>query len=76
MRAILVLLAVLLVGCQETTFFVKEDPPYTTQPGSIEGRVCDPSGRTWLGDAQVYTYLRSDDGHIYCVDAEKGTQIP
>jgi hypothetical protein len=59
------LLALLVAGCQETTFF-RETPDLTEpNPGSIAGRVCDPSGRTWLPDAQVYTYLYAEDGHIY-----------
>ena len=53
-------------ACNESSFFVKGDPESEgPQPGSIEGRVCDPSGRTWLSDAKVYTHLFSADGHLY-----------
>ncbi len=65
MRAVTIAFALLLAGCQETTFFVETDPPSVPQPGSVEGRVCDPSGRTWLADALVYTYLRDETGNIY-----------
>ncbi|MFH1465821.1 MAG: carboxypeptidase-like regulatory domain-containing protein, partial [Pseudomonadota bacterium] len=57
--------ALALAGCQEQNFFVPTEPVDTPEPGSVEGRVCDPSGRTWLADALIYTYLRTDDGHIY-----------
>ena len=33
-------------------------------PGSIAGRVCDPTTRAWLADAQVYTALRDERGHV------------
>lgn len=36
-----------------------QDPP---EDGSIRGRVCDPSGRTWLSDAQAYTHIYNEDG--------------
>lgn len=32
--------------------------------GSISGRVCDPSGRGWLPNAAVYTYLFDDAGTL------------
>jgi len=65
MNARIPLLAILAAGCQESTFFTPPENIYEPQPGSIEGRVCDPSGRTWLPDAQIYTYLYAEDGHIY-----------
>ena len=34
-------------------------------PGSISGRVCDPSGRTWLADALAYVNVTDDAGLIY-----------
>lgn len=55
-----------LTGCNESSFFVKDDfVPEGPKPGSVEGRVCDPSGRTWLADAKVYTHLFTPDGHLY-----------
>ena len=65
MRIATVALALALTGCQEQNFFVPTDPVATPEPGSVEGRVCDPSGRTWLADALIYTYLRTDEGKIY-----------
>ncbi|MBN1336490.1 MAG: carboxypeptidase regulatory-like domain-containing protein [Deltaproteobacteria bacterium] len=65
MNARILFLAILAAGCTESSFYTK--PPDLTEPrpGSILGRVCDPSGRTWLPDAQVYTYLYTDQGRIY-----------
>ncbi len=57
--------AALSMGCSESTFFVEPEPVVTPNPGSIEGRVCDPSGRTWLPDAQIYTHIYDSDGVIY-----------
>ncbi len=55
-----------LAGCNESSFFVKEDLELDgPKPGSVEGRVCDPSGRTWLADAKVYTHLFDPSGHLY-----------
>lgn len=34
-------------------------------PGTISGRICDPSGRLWLADALVYVNLVDSDGVIY-----------
>ncbi len=65
MRTALIAATLALTGCQEQNFFVPTDPVPTPEPGSVEGRVCDPSGRTWLADALVYTYLRTEEGQIY-----------
>jgi hypothetical protein len=68
LRALFSVCAVSLftVGCNESSFFVKGDPELEgPKPGSIEGRVCDPSGRTWLADAKVYTHLFDPTGHLY-----------
>ncbi|MEC8422975.1 MAG: hypothetical protein VX000_04310 [Myxococcota bacterium] len=55
----------LLTGCNESSFFVKGDPePPAPENGVVQGRVCDPSGRTWLADALVYTHLTTSDGRI------------
>ena len=52
-----------LAGCTEQSFFVgTEDEPPGIEPGQIIGRVCDPSGRTWLADAVAYTHVLSADG--------------
>jgi hypothetical protein len=65
MRIATLAIALALAGCTEQNFFVPTEPVNTPEPGSVEGRVCDPSGRTWLADALVYTYLRNDEGRIY-----------
>jgi hypothetical protein len=55
-----------LSACNEASFFVKPDVEARgPQPGSISGRVCDPSGRTWLSDATVYTHLIDGAGSLY-----------
>ena len=67
MRAALLsgLMLCLTTGCNESSFFVKGDPePPAPEPGVVQGRVCDPSGRTWLADALVYTHLTDGNGRI------------
>ena len=54
------LFALALVACNNESSFSKTDEPNeTTSPGDITGRICDPSGKTWLQDAQVYTHIKS-----------------
>lgn len=54
------------VGCTPDQGLVtKGDSPVESLPGSISGRTCDPSGRTWLPDATAYTNLMDDAGVIY-----------
>jgi len=58
MRSVLSVLplAMLLFGCQQGYHtVVKHHNEVDPTPGSIRGRVCDPSGRTWLPDAEAYT---------------------
>jgi len=55
----------ILAGCQEQAFFVKDDEEAGLAPGSVLGRVCDPSGRTWLPDAMAYTHLVDAHGKLY-----------
>jgi hypothetical protein len=43
----------------------KKEEPIVIEDGMIMGRVCDPSGRTWLADAQAYVNLVDSDGLIY-----------
>jgi len=59
------LLALALSGCSDTTLNYQKEDPVEILPGSISGRVCDPSGRLWLPDAQAYVNLVDDDGIIY-----------
>jgi hypothetical protein len=60
----LLIALVTLGGCSENTVYVPAGAFEVPSPGSIQGRVCDPSGRTWLADAEAYTYLYDDDGKI------------
>lgn len=66
LRPLLPFAAVAALACSESAFFVpgdKEPPP--PEPASLQGRVCDLSGRTWLSDALVYTHLFTADGNLY-----------
>ena len=67
MRSALFLLTVAgsLVGCSETSITKYVDSEAGQPPGSILGRVCDPSGRHWLPDAMAYAHLINDSGELY-----------
>ena len=55
-----------LAGCSENS--VKSLEPAAEEgqpPGSILGRVCDPSGRHWLPDAMAYANLIDTNGKLY-----------
>jgi hypothetical protein len=43
------------VSCSDHVFDPIEDETGNKQPGRIEGRICDPSGRSWLASAMAYT---------------------
>jgi len=61
----LIPLLVTLAACSDQgVSFVKEDP-IEISPGILRGRVCDPSGRTWLPDALAYVNLVDENGVIY-----------
>ena len=51
--------------CTENTIFKNEDELAGLDPGSIAGRVCSPSGRTWLADAMAYAHLIDGEGRLY-----------
>jgi hypothetical protein len=55
----------LLIGCNETYLVIDNDSVPGIDAGTVTGRVCDPSGRTWLPDAVAYTHLYDADGSIY-----------
>jgi len=57
-------LGFLVTGCSESTFTIDRDPPAIPEPGSISGRICDPSGAEWLADAQVYTNIFDENGKV------------
>ncbi len=52
-------------GCTENTIFKNEDEMAGLDPGSIAGRICSPSGRTWLADAMAYAHLIDAEGRLY-----------
>jgi hypothetical protein len=52
-------------GCTENTIFKNDSSEAGLLPGSVLGRVCDPSGRTWLADALAYTHLIDGSGKLY-----------
>ena len=58
-------LSLLLAGCSDTQLSYTKEDPVEILPGSITGRVCDPSGRLWLPDALAYVNLMDDEGVIY-----------
>lgn len=61
------LTALLLAGsvaCNDVTLNVDRDPPPVPRDGTISGRVCDPSGASWLADAMVYTNIFDAEGKV------------
>lgn len=59
------LLAVLNSCGTENNLSTTVGKTVVVNPGSISGRVCDPSGRTWLADALAYVNVTDDAGLIY-----------
>ena len=60
------LLLPLLFACEIESNIVTDPQDHSViGPGSISGRVCDSSGRTWLADALAYINLADDSGQIY-----------
>lgn len=53
------------IGCSETSITKVIDTEAGKPPGTILGRVCDPSGRHWLPDAMAYAHLIDDTGKLY-----------
>ena len=62
---VLASLMFLLTACEGTVIRTAPDPFAQDNIGWIRGRVCDPSGASWLTDALVYTNLVDEYGHIY-----------
>jgi len=57
--------ALTLAACSDQgVTFVKEDP-IIIENGMLRGRVCDPSGRTWLPDALAYVNIVDETGVVY-----------
>ncbi len=51
-------LSIALVACgSDTSVKIIPDDNVAVSPGSIAGRVCDPSGKNWLQDAEVFTNI-------------------
>jgi hypothetical protein len=67
MRNILFTLALAgsFIGCSETSITKVIDTEAGKPPGTILGRVCDPSGRHWLPDAMAYAHLIDNTGKLY-----------
>lgn len=56
----------LLAACApDNTLTYDKDSPVEVEPGTISGRVCDPSGRTWLPNALAYVNLVDEEGVVY-----------
>ena len=50
-----------LMACNGDQGFTPDDNDANgNEPGQISGRICDPSGRTWLADAMAYTNIVVD----------------
>jgi hypothetical protein len=66
MRSALPLVPVVLLGlgCSEQTLTFDDDPEPLPRDGSISGRVCSPTGSSWLADALVYTNIYDDTGKV------------
>ncbi|MDP2314404.1 MAG: hypothetical protein Q8P41_15995 [Pseudomonadota bacterium] len=60
----LIALSLALVACSDTGLVYRKPDVVTIDDGVIKGRVCDPSGRTWLPDAQAYINIVNSDGLI------------
>jgi len=65
----MLLTSLALLGCQQESTFRKTNEVETVIEfaGSIEGRVCDPSGYEWIEGALVYANLMKDSGEFYDV---------
>ena len=63
MRFVALSLALFACTPDQTLNYNKEEP-IVIEEGSLRGRVCDPSGRTWLADAQAYLNIVNSDGVI------------
>lgn len=62
--SLLVASSVLAFGCNDTTINRPSGVDPLPRPGSITGRVCDPSGASWLADALVYTNIFDETGKV------------
>ena len=66
MRPLLPFLFLVAAACQTENQLAATVPrAEVVNPGSISGRVCDPTGRTWLADALAYVNVADDAGLIY-----------
>lgn len=54
-----------MAACSDTTLVTKPPEEIEILDGSISGRVCDPSGRTWLQGATAYVNLVDEGGVVY-----------
>ena len=63
-RFLLGLLPLASMGCIENVVQWTEPPVNEPDPGAIQGRICDPTGRGWLADATVFVNLKDEKGQI------------
>jgi hypothetical protein len=54
-----------LVACNDNSIVYKPKEVAEVLPGTVSGRVCDPTGRNWLADAMAYVNLTDDRGVVY-----------
>ena len=64
MRCVALVLCVAACTPDQGLTYQKDDPT-VVESGAIAGRVCDPSGRTWLQNANAYVNLVDEHGVIY-----------
>jgi hypothetical protein len=61
LQFLLATLVATLVACSPDQGFTPDpNDANGDEPGQISGRICDPSGRTWLADAMAYTNIVVD----------------
>ena len=60
LQFVIATLVATLVACSEQSFQGGLNDGSGDEPGQISGRICDPSGRTWLADAMAYTNIVVD----------------
>ncbi len=63
MRALLPV-AIFFAGCTETGLLDLNPSKPDAVPGEIRGRVCSSDGRSWQGDALVYTNIIDSEGRL------------
>ncbi len=65
MRPVPLFVLLALAGCNDNALVYRPKEVVEIDPGNVNGRVCDPSGRNWLADATAYVNISDDAGQIY-----------